>query len=843
MSHYPVDDIIPRLIHSLNDRPSAIVHAPPGSGKTTRIPLALLSAPWLQGKIVMLEPRRLAAANAARWISLGIGEEVGETVGYAIRFERRTSPRTRLEIVTEGLLTRRMQHDPLLEGVGVVIFDEFHERSLHADTALALCLDLQQGLRPDLRILVMSATLDLPAMERILPGAEVIACQGKMYPVDIRYLGERGRDAVVAAASATSRALAETTGDLLVFLPGSGEIRRCLSLLRDQQGESDIMFTPLYGDLPFNEQEAAIRPAGRRKVVLATNIAETSLTIEGVRVVIDAGLTRRVRFDPATGLNRLVTERVSASAATQRSGRGGRVAPGVCYRLWSEAEQSNLLPHDPPEILIADLCELALNLALWGVNDPGMLSWPDHPPAAALNESRRLLQMLGGLDQRMMITPLGKKMANLPLHPRLARLLLAGVEGGEAELACDLAAIIAERDFIRFDRTHRATTTCDLSDRLELLQAWRSSSLDACAAAEVDRGAIRAIDRLAKELRRIVGLKGGGGTYPTDGAGLLAALAYPDRIARQREAGSRRYLLASGRGAQLSPRSGIGDSRFLVAVHLDAGSGSEGTIFTASSLHAEQVEELFGPIISHNRSVSWEEEGKRIVAREERRLGALVLESRTVRPLRQETVEAVLVHLRDTGSLESLTVTPACRQFQARLHLLRQHCPEGDWPDLSDASLLESLDEWLAPLLFSLEKPERFSSIDLLAVLKGKLGWKLSARLDELAPTHLVVPSGSRIHLDYPPEGEPVMAVKLQELFGLAETPTVAGGRVAVLLHLLSPAGRPMQVTRDLRSFWNNVYPEVKKELKGRYPKHPWPDDPWSAVPTRHTNRRLQSRG
>lgn len=841
MSHFPVDTIIPRLIHSLHERSAAIVHAPPGSGKTTRIPPALLAAPWLKtGKIIMLEPRRLAAVNSARWISSTMGEEVGGTVGYSIRFDRQVSPRTRVEIVTEGLLTRRLQSDPTLDGVGLVIFDEFHERSLHADTALALCLDMQKGLRPDLRVLIMSASLDLSGLRGLLPDAAVISCEGRMYPVETRYLGSPELDPVAAAAAAVARGLKETEGDILLFLPGSGEIRRCLSILEEQQRGSDIMLTPLYGDLPFAEQEKAIRPASRRKVVLATNIAETSLTIEGIRVVIDTGLSRRSRYDPATGLNRLVTERVSASAALQRSGRAGRVAPGICYRLWSEYEQGTLLAADPPEILIADLSELALNLALWGVNDPAELTWVDPPPAAAMAEARRLLQLLGAVDSGLMITPLGREMAGIPLHPRLSRLLLAGTARGEGDLACDLAAIIAERDFIRNGTSPRPTTPCDLADRLEILQQWRSGRMRSSGTAEVDRGALGSVERLATQLRRIAGLRGSPGAYDPSDAGLLAAVAFPDRIAMQREPGSRRYVLAGGRGAQLGPRSGVNNARFIVAVQLDGGSGSEGRIFTASTLEEARIREIFRDAITRVRSVNWDQEAGRVAAREELRLGALVLESLVVKPEREDAVTAVLEQIAAQGNLDLLTVTPQCRQYRARVRLLRDTCGEGEWPDLSDGALLSSLEIWLAPLLMAREKPERLAGFDLLAAFKGILGWKLNARLEELAPTHLAVPSGSRVSIDYDNDGGPVMAVKLQELFGLADTPRVAGGQVPILLHLLSPAGRPMQVTRDLRSFWDRVYPEVRKELKGRYPKHPWPDDPWSAVPTKFTKKRLQ---
>ncbi len=789
----------------------------------------------------MLEPRRLAAVNCARWIASTIGEEVGATVGYAIRFDRQVSTRTRLEIVTEGLLTRRLQNDPALDGVGLVIFDEFHERSLHADTALALCLDMQKGLRPDLRILVMSATLDLGGIGALLPDAELISCEGKMYPVELRYLGSPERDPVPAAAAAVDRALRETEGDILLFLPGSGEIRRCLAILEERHRGSAVIFSPLYGDLTFAEQEAAIRPAGRRKVVIATNIAETSLTIEGVRVVIDSGLSRASRFDPSTGMNRLVTTRLSASSAIQRSGRAGRVAPGICYRLWSEYEQGTLLPHDPPEILTSDLGELALNLALWGVNDPRDLSWPDPPPAAAMAEARSLLRLLGALDDRMRITRLGREMAAIPLHPRLSRMLLAGRDRGEGDLACDLAAIVSERDFIRGDHARRATTSCDLSDRLEILQQWRSGrTVD--GEPGLDRGALRGVLRVSAQLRRIAGLKGDAARYDPADAAILAAIAFPDRIAMRREPGSRRYLLAGGRGAKLGPRSAVGDARFIVAVQLDGGSGAEATIYTASTIEESQVRELFGNVLTLQRTVSWDRDAGRVFAREELCLGAITLESKVVKPERADAAAAVIQQLRAMGSMEILGISPLSRQYRARVRLLRDTVDGGEWPDLSDAALLASAETWLEPLLVATDRPERLAGFDLLAALKGILGWKRNTLLDELTPTHLTVPSGSRIQIDYAAEGGPTMAVKLQELFGLADTPSVAGGRVPVLLHLLSPAGRPMQVTRDLRSFWDKVYPEVKKELKGRYPKHPWPDDPWSAVPTRFTTKRARNR-
>ncbi|MSM38465.1 MAG: ATP-dependent helicase HrpB [Geobacter sp.] len=840
MSRLPVDQVIPDLLRALTSAPGAVLQSPPGSGKTSRVPLALLDAPFLRDKrIVMLEPRRLAAVNAATWLARSIGEEVGGTVGYAIRFQRKVSARTRLEVLTEGLLVRRLQNDPSLDGIGAVVFDEFHERSIAADTALAFCLEVQKTLRPDLKIVVMSATLDAGGLARLLGDLPIIRAEGKSYPVALRYLGEPPGQLVPAVIQAISRALAEAQGDILVFLPGSGEIRRCHQQLRDAPPVRDLLVVPLYGDLPFAEQERAILPEDRRKVVLATNIAETSLTIEGIGLVIDSGLTRRLQFDPSSGLNRLVTVRVSAASATQRAGRAGRLGPGTCFRLWSEAGNAALVPFNPPEIRIAELSPLALELVNWGVSDPLALSWLDPPPSGALAEGRVLLTALGGLDRQGRITPCGRRMAELPLHPRLARMVLAGAERGQAGLACDLAALLEERDIFRRDRQESlAVSGCDYLDRVEALEVWRmhgSGRNDP----HLDPQACAVVQRTAERLRRLIGAPARGPEPDNDEIGLLLAHAFPDRIARQREPGSDRYLLANGTGGRLGTRSALRDRQFIVAVEINAGAGGDGLIHGASSLSPELLRREFAEEIRTERRVGWDAEQGRVWVREEERLGELVLSSRPVTPGDAESSALLLEVIRADEELALLPWTPACRQLQARVALLARVAPEREWPDIGNAALATRLDDLLGSSLRGCRTASDLQRIDLAGLLKGLFSWEQQRQLDEGAPTHLTVPSGSRLPLDYE-SGVPVLCVKLQELFGCADTPTVAWGRVAVLLHLLSPARRPVQVTNDLRSFWDSTYPQVKKELKGRYPKHPWPDDPWRAAPTRKTRNQQE---
>ena len=842
MTRLPIDDILPRIRDSLQMSPSLVIQAPPSAGKTTRVPLAILNAPFLGSrKIVMLEPRRLAAANAARWMASCLGEAVGRTVGYTIRFERKVSAETRIEVVTEGVLTRRLQDDPLLYDTGVVIFDEFHERSLNADTALALCLDVQQGLRNDLKIIIMSATLDGGPVARLLGDAPVVSSEGKSYPVQVNYLPHEaeGRCAEVAAR-AVGQALAETEGDILVFLPGGGEIRHCRRLLEEGGMAASVLLCPLYGDLPYAEQERAIMPADRRKVVLATNIAETSLTIEGVRVVIDAGWSRQLRYDPATGLNRLVTVRLSAASAAQRAGRGGRLGPGTCFRLWTHHVQNSLVPFTPPEILTADLCPLALDLALWGVAAADSLSWLDPPPAPALNEGRRLLVRLGALDAAGRITSHGKAMAALPVHPRLSHMLLFARERGDGPLACDLAALLGERDIFPIAPSlgKKIASDSDLLDRVEALARWRGKGTERERQTGIDAAACRAVDRTADHLRRLMGIR----TLPVPSSpgtiGLLLSKAYPDRIARQREPGSDRYLLANGQGGSLSPRSALHNAPFLVAVNMEGGERGDGLIHLASAVSRDMLRSECAADIVRLRVVEWDRHQGRVVASEEERLGSIVLASRPLTPLPDELRDALIRGITEDAGLSALQWTLEAEQFRNRAGFLARLFPEEAWPDLSDRALLSTLGEWLGSSLAGVKSLSGLAGMDILPSLRRLLTWQQAARLDVGAPTHITVPSGSRVNLHYPAEGPPVLAVKLQELFGLADTPTVAWGRVPVVLHLLSPARRPVQVTQDLKGFWNSMYPEVKKELKGRYPKHPWPDDPWQAVPTRHVKRR-----
>ncbi len=832
MTTLPIDPLLPQLRDTLADHPSLVLEAPPGAGKTTRVPLALLDeqqSPWLAGKtIIMLEPRRLAARNAALYMAAELGEQAGERVGYRVRFDSRVGPATRIEVVTEGILTRRLQQDPELEGVGLVIFDEFHERNLHSDLALALCLDAQQGLREDLKILVMSATLDGERVARLLD-APVLRSEGRSYPVAERYLPRepQGRIPEVAAA-AVKRALNEEPGDILLFLPGAGEIRRTLDLLKGEPACVGTDLYPLYGDLPHSEQERAIAPSpvGRRKVVLTTNIAETSLTIEGVRVVIDSGWQRIPRFEPRSGLTRLETVRVSRASATQRTGRAGRLEPGVCYRLWSETTQTGLVPYNNPEIIEADLAPLALELAQWGVSDAAALNWLDAPPSAAFNQAQQLLQQLGALDGQRRITADGRAMVRLPLHPRLAHMLVRAEGIGLGALACDIAALLSERDILR---GVEGEGRCDFALRLEALRAHRSGGRRAYG---VDSKACRAVEQAAKQWRRLLKVEGDNSEVEESEVGELLALAYPDRVARQREAGSGRYLLANGRGAAL-PQECPPAAEFIVAAALDAGYKGEGRIFSAAPVTLSQLESLFAEQLAWREEVMWDERNGAVVARQVRGLGALVLEEgKLASPDSEAIAQAMLEGIRQMG-LDALPWDEECRQLQARVCSLHAWLPDDDWPDLGDEALLDTLEEWLAPWLNGISRRDHLKRLDLRAALLATLGWERQQELDRLAPTHLQVPSGSRKKLQYSIDGAPpVLAVKLQELFGLAETPAVAHGQVAVMLHLLSPAQRPLQVTQDLVSFWHNTYPEVKKEMKGRYPKHPWPDDPWSAEAT-----------
>lgn len=820
-SPLPIDSILSDLRAALAAHSGAVLRAPPGAGKTTRVPLALRDAPWLGGgKIVMLEPRRLAARAAARRMAAELGEEPGATVGWRVRFESRVGPATRIEVVTEGILTRMLQDDPSLPGIGLVIFDEFHERSLHADLGLALALEAQQGLREDLRLLVMSATLDGAPVARLMGDVPVLDSPGRAFPVETIHLARpEPRRLAEAVAQAALQAMEDSDGDGLVFLPGSAEIRRVATRLAERPGRSGLDVVPLYGDLPAAAQDAAIgpAPAGRRKLVLATAIAETSLTIEGVRVVVDAGLARAPRFDPGSGMTRLVTLPVSRAAADQRRGRAGRVAPGRCVRLWSEAEDRALAPRPPAEIEVADLAPLALDLARWGGADPATLAWLDPPPAAHLAAARTLLAGLGALDRAGRITAHGREMARLPLHPRLAHMLLAARQEGLGGLACDLAALLEERDPLR--GTGR---DADLRRRLRLLRGESDPA--------ADRGVLARIRQSARDVRRRLGLRAGEQDGSPDEAGRVLAFAYPDRIARRRPGGEPRYLLSDGPGALLDPADPLAGAPWLVVADQD-GDRREAKIYLAAPITLAEIEDSFADSIETVELCAWDPREESVAARRQRRLGRLTLEDKPLdRPDPAALAQAMAEGVRGLG-LECLPWTPALRGLRRRVAFLAGLDPEAGWPDLSDATLLETLEAWLVPYLPGLTRRAHLTRLDLAAALEGLLPYDQRRRLDTLAPTHVTVPSGSRLPIDY--DGDvPVLAVRLQEMFGCAETPRIAEGRVPLLLHLLSPARRPVQVTRDLASFWANAYRQVRADLKGQYPKHWWPDDPMQAEPT-----------
>lgn len=876
----PIDGVLPALLQALDGGRNAVLQAPPGAGKTTRVPLALLDAPWLgDGRIIVLEPRRLAARAAARRMATLLGEEVGATVGYRVRLDSRVGPDSRIVVVTDGVFTRMIQDDPSLPGVGAVLFDEIHERSLEVDLGLALALEAQDALRDDLRLVAMSATLDGAALARLMGDAPIVTSAGRAHPVETRYLGgvpagrAAGQRAAGAAppglgdavAAAVRRALDDAAGDdtvgddaagdVLVFLPGAREIRRTRQALEESGLPGAIDLHVLHGDAPLAEQEAAIRPApaGRRKVVLATAIAETSLTIEGVTAIVDSGYGRAPRFDPASGMSRLVTLRVSQAAAEQRRGRAGRLGPGICYRLWSEAEQRALLPRAQPEILAVDLAPLALELAQWGAADAAALRWLDAPPQAALAQARDLLRELGALDGDGAVTGHGRRMAAFGLHPRLAHMVLRGHELGHGRLACRIAALLGERDILRPGGRAGERREVDLRLRLALL----SGAADEMTA---DRGALRRVRQLAAQWERRSGERRLGERHlgerrsgfravpaaPEGPAtvGLLLALAYPDRIAQRRAKsagdGAIQFLLSNGRGASLPADDPLATADYLVAAELD-GDRREARMFLAAPVEPADLEAVFAARLETAAFIAWDSRTQAILARRQRRLGALALGDEALeRPDPDQVRAALLSGIRSEG-LAILPWSEASQSLRARIAFLRRvEGARAGWPDLSDAALLAGLETWLAPYLDGITRRSQLRGIDLAAALEAMLDWPLRRRLDEAAPTHLTVPSGSRIRLDYSEEEQPVLAVRLQEMFGCRTTPTLAGGRVPVLLHLLSPAGRPVQVTADLSSFWADGYRAVRADLRGRYPKHFWPEDPLTASPHRSVGRRTR---
>jgi len=824
----PVEEILPELCNALVQG-HAVLCSPPGSGKTTRAPLALLRQPWLaQNRIIMLEPRRPAARMAACYMAELLGEAVGQTVGYQVRMERKVSARTRIEVLTEGLLIRRLQSDPELSGVGLIVFDEFHERSLQADLGLALCLDVCTSLRDDLRILVMSATLDEHAVADLIGGA-VIASDGGLHPVELRHLEKStGREALSATLKLIRQACEEQPGDVLAFLPGKAEISRLEQQLQESSLSKEVF--QLHGEMDAAAQSRVLRPEKNhaRRIILATDVAETSLTIEGITSVVDSGLARKPIFDPDSGLSRLRLLPISRASADQRAGRAGRLGPGVCYRAWTEMEHRHRPAQRPAEILQADLAPMVLELALWGVSDPQIMAWLDPPPKPAWSQGVALLQELEALDASAHITAHGKRLAGLGVHPRLAHLLVRG--GGGNTLAADIAALLSDRDPWR--NQPGQARPADLELRLQAMESMRCGGKPPMTVdAWKIRQLLRLSERLQKQCRHL----------PPPGRELSAAallsLSYPERIARCRYGAGGRYLMASGGGAVLPVGDGLATSEYLSIAHMDAGS-REGRIWLAMALREEDLLELYHKQTCHRQELKWDDQRQRVVARKTITLGALLLSSQeapvTTGP---DIVEKLLQVIRLQG-LECLGWADQTLQLQARIQLAMQLDREGGWPDVSNEWLLKNLETWLAPWLGEKRSMQEVKQLNLQSILQSFLDWEHQQRLDMRLPMRWELPDGSSAAIDYL-SAPPVLAVPLQLMFGVAQTPAVFRGAQPLLLHLLSPAGRPLQVTTDLAHFWSNAWQEVKKEMRGRYPKHQWPDDPANAVPVR-LKRNLQ---
>jgi ATP-dependent helicase HrpB len=838
-SGLPIDTALESLAAALAAQRNAVLVAPPGAGKSTVVPLALLEQAWAKGKrIVMLEPRRLAARAVATRMATTLRESPGETVGYRMRLETRVGPNTRLEVVTEGVFTRMLHADPALTGIAAVLFDEYHERSLHADAGLALALDAQQHVAPELRLLAMSATLEGARVAALLGGAPVIESEGRMFPVDVRYLGTGlpqlpgGTEPIDAAVSrAVQRALRDTEGDALVFLPGAGEIRRTQARLAEAALGADVDVLPLYGELRPDEQDAAIAPArpGRRKVVLATNIAETSLTIDGVKIVIDAGLERRNAFDPASGMSRLETQRISRASAEQRAGRAGRTSPGVCYRLWGEGAQRSLAPFAPPEIATADLAPLALDLAVWGT-PATELRWLDPPPAATLASARDLLVRLGALDATGRATRHGLAMHELAAHPRLAHMLLAAREHGAGAAAAELAALLSERDVLRGGTTgpdgSRERDT-DIRTRLDALR--RGSG----------RGPLERVRRAEKNFRRELDVPAGARAIDSPLAtGVLLAFAYPDRIGKRRPGDAPRYTLANGRGASFGNPESIAREEFIVALELDDRDRDAKILLAAPLARADLLAEFEAQLVQRDE-VTWDARTEAVTARRMLRLDELVVDDKPLPEIPPEAAAAAFAEgLRSLGAA-ALPWDDDSRDFAARGEFVRalKRTDLADWPDFSEAALLTNL-SWLEPFLAGLTRRSHLSRVPLTDALRARLSHAQQRRLDELAPTHIALPTGTRAKIDYRDDNAPCASMRMQEVFGLASTPKIGGGAVPVTFKLLSPAQRPLQVTRDLASFWKNAYVEVRKDMRGRYPRHYWPENPLEAEPTKRAKPR-----
>jgi ATP-dependent helicase HrpB len=839
----PIDAALPELTAALRANNAAVLVAPPGAGKTTRVPLVLLREAWAKGKILLLEPRRLAARAAAARMAATLGEQVGDTVGLRVRFGSKVSRKTRIEVVTEGVFTRLILDDPGLHGVSAVLFDEFHERSLDADLGLALARDAQEGLRDDIKLLVMSATIDGARVAKLLHDAPVVESQGRAFPVETRHLPRDAREPIERpVAAAVMRALQADKGSLLVFLPGAAEIRRTETLLRERVSDPAIEIHSLFGALEQQEQDRAIAPTppGRRKIVLATSIAETSLTIEGVRVVVDSGLARVPRYEPDVGLTRLETVRVPRAAADQRRGRAGRTEPGICYRLWDEPQTASLEPYAQPEILAADLSGFVLDLAHWGVSDPQKLGFLDPPPQPAINEARVLLRELDAIDAEGRISGEGKLLRGLPLPPRLARMIVDAAREGTGELAAEIAVALTERglggtdvdlrhriDGLRRDRSQRA------NDARRMAEGWAKLAGHSGAPHSGEPGIHK-----HRRAKLSTGVMDSGPRARSrdrnDGIGSILALAYPERIAKSRGPGTHSFLLANGRGGGIDPASPLAREPFLAVAEL-AGKASQSRILLAAAISLGEIDARFAAHIESREEIVFDKASASLRARKSRRLGALVLNEQTVPVPASEKASAILAEgVRQLG-LDRLPWTKALAQWRDRVMFLRREEGE-EWPDLSDAALSKDVD-WLVPYLSGKTALSQFSADDFAAALQALLPYPLPRRLEQEAPTHFIAPTGSAIPIEYTEEG-PKLSIRVQELFGLDRHPAIAKGKTPLIIELLSPAHRPVQVTRDLPSFWRGSYAAVKAEMRGRYPRHPWPDDPARAAPTRRAKPR-----
>ena len=808
--HLPVADIINEVKNHLTNNNTLIVNAPPGAGKSTLLPLTLLDENWLADKkIIMLEPRRLAAKTIATRMAELWGDKVGETIGYRIRFENRVSAQTKIEVVTEGILTRMLHTDNALENVGLVIFDEFHERSLFADVAMALCREAQQILRPDLRMMVMSATLNMPQLTDLL-NCPVALSEGKQYPVEIKYVGEGD---VFLLPETTSqiivKAVKENEGDVLVFLPGEGEIRKCAELLKNKL--SDFAIHPLYGQLPQREQYAAIMPNknGKRKVVLATSIAETSLTIEGVKIVIDSGFARVSKFDPKSGLSRLETVQITKDSADQRAGRAGRLSAGVCYRMWTKANQDRLIEHRIPEIMEADLAALVLDMAKWGISNLNQLTWLSPPPKAAVMQAVDVLTNLNALDLNKRITEHGKEIHQLPCHPRIAHMLLKAKQDNAIALATDIAAILEERDPLPKD------SGIDINLRIEALRRSRQNN---SAGNRFGR-----IEKVAESYRKMLNQEVENGPVDDHETGLLLAYTYPERIAYARPGNNAQFQLANGKIAAIGHRDNLANEPWLAVAHIDTRDGL-GKIFMASPLNPKDLL----PLVKEREVITWDTRKGGLIATKDLRIGSIVLQSKPLAaPSEENLVAAISTAIKNEGEA-LLNFDDAYTQLQNRILSVCKWNQYKDWPDVSTDELLLNNMDWLGFYLPKVKRPDDLKKINLSEALLQYLSWEQQQTLNTLAPAKINVPSGSNIGIEYLANGEtPILSVRLQEVFGMADTPTINNGKIPLVLHLLSPGFKPVQVTSDLRSFWNNTYFEVKKELKRRYPKHAWPDDPW----------------